>query len=100
MSFGEQRREGTSDSASDMSLLNALHFAESTDTEVRIDMDSEAPSTERKPSTFGRVELIERLKRTKSPLWSQRQDVSHVGDQIRWTGDCLYEHNGNADTDP
>ncbi|KAF2034273.1 hypothetical protein EK21DRAFT_108309 [Setomelanomma holmii] len=37
-------------------------------------MDPESPTIGRKSSVFDRVEFIERLKRTKSPVLSQRQD--------------------------
>jgi hypothetical protein len=39
-------------------------------------VDPESPSQMRKPSMFGRNEWIERIKRTNSPSWLQRQGVS------------------------
>lgn len=38
---------------------------------------SDSPSEALKPSIVGRLELIDRLKRTKSPTWSQRHSVSN-----------------------
>ncbi|KAH7084198.1 hypothetical protein FB567DRAFT_561320 [Paraphoma chrysanthemicola] len=74
MPFGHQGRAGTSGSAFDMSMLDTLHSGDSTGPEVQTNMELELPCSGRKPSTCDRVELIERLKRTKSPVWSQRQD--------------------------
>jgi hypothetical protein len=46
---------------------------------MSFDIDPESPNQARKPSMFGRKELIERIKRTNSPTWLQRQGVSSRG---------------------
>jgi hypothetical protein len=50
--------------------------SESPQAEMSLDMDPESPSQTRKPIMFGRKEWIERIKRTNSSSWLQRQGVS------------------------
>jgi hypothetical protein len=49
---------------------------ESPKADMLLDTDPESPSQMRKPSMFGRKEWIDRIKRTNSPSWLQRQGVS------------------------
>lgn len=41
-------------------------------------MNPELHESDRKHINLGRVELIERLKRSKSPIWQQSLDVRHL----------------------
>jgi hypothetical protein len=60
----------------DLSLSDIIPSGDSLDHGIRAEMDHQSPGYEQSQSAFDRMELIERLKRTKSPLRHQRQDVS------------------------
>jgi hypothetical protein len=73
------QRAGTQGLAYERKTVDDLRPEASGDSEMSFDRDSESPSQARKPSVFGRKELIERIKRTNSPAWLQRQGVSVGG---------------------
>ena len=58
--------------------MDHLQPEEQREFEMSLDMDPESPTRTRKQPVFGRKELIERIKRTNSPSWPQRQGVSSV----------------------
>jgi hypothetical protein len=78
LTSGGQRRAGTLDTDFDISLLENFQSEDSTGYETQADMIQESSSHGQKQSPFDRVDLIERLKRTKSPLWQQRPNVSYM----------------------
>jgi hypothetical protein len=73
------QRAGTQGLAYERKTVDDLRPEASGDSEMSFDRDPESPSQARKPSVFGRKELIERIKRTNSPAWLQRQGVSMGG---------------------
>ncbi|CAO2653722.1 Nn.00g031330.m01.CDS01 [Neocucurbitaria sp. VM-36] len=70
------QRAGISGFGLERPLIDSFQIAEGTDPSLSFDMDPESPNQGRKPSMFDRIELIERLKRSNSPLWQQRQTNS------------------------
>lgn len=70
----EARRAGHQNFDANVSLLNIPSGHEHAGQERVSEMDSSASTREAR--TFDRVELIERLKRTKSPQWQQQRKVS------------------------
>jgi hypothetical protein len=71
-----QREADAPTSYLDLSLPGSISSGIGSKHGTRAEMDYESSGHEQKQSAFDRVELIERLKRTKSPLWRPRQDVS------------------------
>ncbi|KAF1942267.1 hypothetical protein EJ02DRAFT_402913 [Clathrospora elynae] len=73
------QRAGTPVFVFEKLMGNSLHAGEPAEAEMSLDTNPESPSQTRKTSVFGRKELIERIKRTNSPSWMQRQggDSSH-----------------------
>lgn len=57
----------------DTLLMDDLSRHRSTSTTMSPEYDHESPNQSRKPTIIDRVELIERLKRSNSPSWTQRQ---------------------------
>jgi hypothetical protein len=72
---GQQRAESPT-SGSDTSLLDNVRSWDRTVRGAPLNMNHELCESGRKQANFDRMELIERLKRTKSPPWQQDQDVS------------------------
>ncbi|KAF1850731.1 uncharacterized protein K460DRAFT_269650 [Cucurbitaria berberidis CBS 394.84] len=75
------QRAGTSETNFERPLVDALQTGEVVGSNLSFEMNSESPSQGRKPSMFDRMELIERLKRSNSPLWQQRQGNGTRPDQ-------------------
>jgi hypothetical protein len=69
------QRADTSGFAVERSLESDMQ-SEPPKIDISLDRDPESPSQTRKPFMFGRKEWIERIKRTNSPSWLQRQGVS------------------------
>lgn len=72
MSSDEARRGGELKLDRDVSPLSGLHLDDATSS----GMIHEPASHESRPTSQDRNQLIERIKRVKSPLWQLRQDVS------------------------
>ncbi|CAN9367901.1 unnamed protein product [Alternaria alternata] len=66
------QRADTSGFAVERSLESDMQ-SEPSKIDMSLDRDPESPSQTRKPFMFGRKEWIERIKRTNSPSWLQRQ---------------------------
>ncbi|KAH7385559.1 hypothetical protein DE146DRAFT_621949 [Phaeosphaeria sp. MPI-PUGE-AT-0046c] len=75
-SRGGQRRAEPPESVPDAPALHGIHLWDRYDSGARPKMESEPHGSEPFQSNLGRVELIERLKRAKSPQWQRIQDVS------------------------
>jgi hypothetical protein len=76
-SHGGQREEESPIPGPDTSLLDGVRSWDSTGCGVPLNLNSELYRSGRKQTIFDRMELIERLKRTKSPPWQQDEHVSH-----------------------
>ena len=76
-SFTGPQRTGTPAPAFARPVADSMHTRELVDMNMSPKEDSEPLSQGRKPSMFDRMELIERLKRSHSPSWQQRQSVSN-----------------------
>lgn len=70
------QRDGTAGFGFDTRLTSGFHAGESVHSEMFPENDPESPYQARKPPMFDRMGLIERLKRSNSPSWPQRQGVS------------------------
>jgi hypothetical protein len=76
-SSGGQRGAESPIPGSDASLLDNMRPWDSDGRGAAMNMNSDQRGSGRKQANFDRMELIERLKRTKSPPWQRHQDVSH-----------------------
>jgi hypothetical protein len=75
-SSGGQRGAESPIAGSDASLLDNMRPWDSDGRGAAMNMNSDQRGSGRKQASFDRMELIERLKRTKSPPWQRDQDVS------------------------
>jgi hypothetical protein len=74
---GGQRRAESPAPGSDKSLLDNVRPWDRTARGAPLNLNSELRGSGRRQANFDRMELIERLKQTKSPPWQQNEDVSH-----------------------
>ena len=72
MSSDEAKRGGELEFDRDVSPLGSLHLGDATSP----GMIHQPASHQSRPASQDRNQLIERIKRVKSPLWQLRQDVS------------------------
>lgn len=79
MSSHEAQRDGNPDSGHHVSPVGSLHLADAMGPSIishSVSCDSQSTPHDSRPTSHDRNELIERIKRVKSPLWQFRQDVS------------------------
>lgn len=76
-SFGGRRSEQSPETVPEVPSFHGEYSWDSYDSQIRPSMESESRGSGPLQANLGRVELIERLKRTKSPSWQRSQDVSH-----------------------
>jgi hypothetical protein len=87
-SHSAQREAESPNLAPDTSLLDGVRSWDSTGRGALLNMNSELCGSGQKQTNFDRMELIERLKRTKSPPWQQDEDVSHPRPLRQYTSLC------------
>lgn len=76
-SSSERQRAASPITEIHVSQLDDLNFWGSTGLGTQPNMNTALYGSGRKQQNVDRVELIERLKRTKSPVWQQSQEVRH-----------------------
>jgi hypothetical protein len=84
------QRGGTQGFVYEKNIVDDLRPEKSRESEMPFDTDPEFHSRARKPPVFGRKELIERIKRTNSPSWLQRQGVSSWSSTIESDHGAMY----------